>query len=251
MESISYYEKWRLLRATDRRKLASISGLIFDIDGTLYHHPEYHAAGTRGEIFEIAHILGYSYDDMESMIAKRKQSLALQLDRQATMTETVLSFGITREQWNDLRCRAWQPEEWLTTDEKLCQMMIKLKNKYQIAFATNSPVVIGQRVLRMIGITAIIPDAPIFGPESFGISKPDPDFFLFIALQLGLMTFQCLSIGDREEADGTPAIAAGYGDALIVSGNRDALIVAASKLLNDCNMERSNGQFIVPIIVSV
>ncbi len=248
MESISSCRKWRLLCITGTEKLVGISGLVFDIDGTLYHHPEYHAAGTREEISEIGRILGYSYNDMESIIATRKQYIALQLNRQATMTETVLSLGITREQWNDLRCRAWQPEQWLTIDKEICRMMMQLKNRYKIAFGTNSPLAIGKQVLRMIGITAIMPNAHIFGSESFGISKPNPDFFSLIALRLELMTSQCLSIGDREEADGTPAIAAGYRDALIVSGNRDALLMATSKLLNDCNMERRYGQRITPIV---
>lgn len=241
MESKPSYKAWRLLRTGGDTKPVSVSGLVFDIDKTLYYHPEYHAAGTRGEISEIARILGHSYDDMKSMIAARKQDLAIRLDRQATMTETVISLGVTRKQWNDLRCQAWQPEEWLTIDPEICHMVVCLKDRYKIAFGTNAPAAVGRRVLQMIGIIAVLSEVLIFGPESFGISKPDPRFFSLIAKELGLMASQCLSIGDREEADGIPAIEAGFADALIVSGSRSALIDAASILFDNIRVEVSHG----------
>gem|GEM_PF-2121956 len=234
------YKIWRLLTGSSKG-IVCVSGLIFDIDNTLYHHPEYHAAGTRGEISQIASILGHSYDDMESVIAMRKQDIALRLDRPATMTETVLSLGITREEWNQLRCLAWQPEDWLTSDQQICELMIRLNTSYKIAFATNSPIAIGRRVLQSIGIMGVMPEALVFGPESFGVSKPNPSFFSLIAQELGLRARKCVSIGDREEADGTPAIAADYAYALIVPGNPHALVKAVLKLLDQTRMEVVHG----------
>ncbi|MDP3779017.1 MAG: HAD family hydrolase [bacterium] len=233
--------QWRLLRTgDDRDQLASVSALVFDIDNTLYHHPEYHAVGTRGEISEIARILGHEYNDMKSMIAERKKYIAARFNRPATMTETVISLGITRQQWNDLRCRAWQPKEWLAIDHEICNMMLYLQGRYTIAFGTNSPIIVGTRVLETIGIMAVMPEAQIFGPESFDVSKPDPKFFVSIARELGVPPPQCLSIGDREEADGTPAILAGYAGALLLPGSRDALIEAASILFNYTRMEMNH-----------
>ncbi len=233
--------QWRLLRTGGGIELASVSGLVFDIDNTLYHHPGYHAAGTRGEISEIARILGHEYDYMKSMIAEHKKYLAFQLGRPTTMTETVISLGITRKEWNDLRCRAWQPKEWLATDTDICWMMLCLKDRYQIAFGTNSPIVVGARVLEAIGIKKIMPKVRIFGPESFDVSKPDPTFFVSIAKEMGLQASRCLSIGDREEADGTPALAAGFADALLVHGSRNALIEAATQLFHYQRIEVNHG----------
>ena len=147
----------------------------------------------------------------------------------ATTTEAVLSLGITREQWNDLRCRAWKPEEWLKDDPELCVTLMCMQERYKIAFATNSPRGVGLRVLKALGIGIVMPDAIVFGPESFGVSKPNPDFFVRIAEQLGLLPSQCCSIGDREESDGTPAIIAGYAGALIVQ-SRDVLVKIVPQL---------------------
>ena len=221
----------RLLRATDREQLlSSVLGLLLDIDNTLYRHPAYHASGTRGEIAEIGKILEQSHDQVEALISGRKKEIAIRQGRPATMTESVLSLGVTRQQWNELRCRAWQPERWLEQDPQVCEILARLSNRYCIAFGTNSPLAVGRRVLTTIGVSGALPDAPVFGPESFAVSKLDPVFFKEIAGELGLTPCECISIGDREEADGTPAITAGYADALILSGSRDELVMVLPEL---------------------
>ena len=234
---------WRLLRPSVggiEGLFTVINALVFDIDGTVYRHAKYHAEGTRGETAEIASILGYSYEKAEACIAARKQEIAVRCGRSATMTETVMSLGVGRAQWNELRCRAWRPEAWLAHDPVLCALLLSLSQRYRIAFGTNSPVAVGRRVLNMLGVSAAVPDVPIFGPESFSVSKPDPCFFVKIAETLGISPGNCLSLGDREEADGTPAIAAGYADALIVSDGRDTIISIFSQLF-PCNANDTKG----------
>lgn len=221
-------EAWRLLCGQINWPLYA-DALVFDIDKTLYDNSEYHAAGTRGEVSAIADIFGRSYEDTAQAIAVQRSILSLEWGRPATMTETVLSLRITRTQWNQLRCRAWQPEDWLKDDPELCISLMCLQERYKIAFGTNSPREVGMRVLKTLGISIMMPDAPVFGPESFSVSKPDPAFFMKIVDQLGFVPSQCLSIGDREESDGTPAIGAGYAGALIVHG-RDILVEIVPQL---------------------
>ena len=222
------HEKWRLLRAPEDQ--SPICGLVFDIDDTLYHDPAYHEAGTQGEVAEIAKILCRSHNETALLIAERRQELKNELGRPVATTEIVLSLGVTRRQWNELRCRAWHPEEWLIADIGICNMLLRLSGAYRIAFGTNSPVSLGRRVLDAIGISAALPDIPVFGPESFSVSKPSPDFFARIAGELGLTPDQCVSIGDREETDGVPAIMAGFGNALIVFGGRREIIKIVPKI---------------------
>ncbi|MBI2053617.1 MAG: hypothetical protein HYT41_02645, partial [Candidatus Sungbacteria bacterium] len=77
-------QKWRFLSGADEICPAKLEGFVFDIDGTLYHHPEYHVAGTCGEITAIARILGKSFSRMQSLIADRRQQLTLALGQSAT-----------------------------------------------------------------------------------------------------------------------------------------------------------------------
>jgi len=225
--------EWQYLGENRREsfEMSGISALIVDVDETLYpkHHP-YHAAGTQGEIAEIAHILEKPYAETEMRIWSHRQELSVRFGRPAAMTETVMSLGITREQWNELRCRVWRPEEWFSLDTEVCVMLVLLRQRYRIAFGTNSPIAVGRRVLVALGVDKAVPDAPLFGSDALGISKPHSDFFIRIAERLGFMPYQCLSIGDRVAIDGTPAIAAGYAGALIVPKGRDAFIAATTQL---------------------
>lgn len=232
-------ETWRLLCGQANWPL-SVGALIFDIDKTLYDNTDYHASGTRGEVAEIARILGRGHEEAESAIATQRSILSLELGRPATMTATVLSLGVTRRQWNELRCRAWKPEEWLKDDPDICMMFLTLQERYRVDFATNSPREVGVRVLKALGVDVVMPNVLVFGPESFDVSKPDPAFFANIAKQLGFTSSQCLSVGDREEADGIPAIAAGYAGALIVE-SRDVLVEIVPQLFLGYKTEVSHG----------
>ncbi len=148
------------------------------------------------------------------------------------MTETVRSFGIMQEQWDEFRCRVWQPEQWLSPDEEVCKTLCSLNQRYRIVFGTNSPIDVGRRVLATLGVDKAIPDTPIFGSDTLGISKPHADFFMRIAERMGFAPHHCIAIGDRTEMDGTPALAAGYAGAIIVPGGRDVFISAAYDLIN-------------------
>lgn len=225
MGTARHQDEWTLFGA---EKLRDIRVIISDIDGTLYRNQGYHADGTREEFIAVAEILGVSYDIMEKRIRAHRQELGVSFGRPAGMTETVMSLGITRMQWDELRCRVWQPEKWLAPDPNICKTLSLLGKKYRVAFGTNSPVAVGRRVLVALGIDKV---APVFGSDTLAVSKPHPDFFVRIAERLGFMPYHCITIGDRAEMDGTPAVAAGYAGAIIVSGGPKAFITEASQLL--------------------
>ncbi len=199
--------------------LQSTKALILDIDGTIYQRNEaYLAAGTRGEIAGVAKILGVSFAVASASIKKTRKMLAGETpDNQATMTETVYRLGITPEQWSALRLKAWRPEEWIEEDAEMSTLITNLARSRLVAFGTNSPVEVGRKIVRLVGIkTDVIPDIRVFGPENLGVSKPNPKFFSEIAKAILVPVGQCVSIGDREFSDGPPAIEAGYAGAIIV-----------------------------------
>ena len=239
------FEKWRWL-GEESKQWHTIRVIVCDIDDTLYTNSLYHAAGTRGEIVAVAQILEaqtgevISYDEMAMRIRDRRQALTVMFGRPAGMTETVISLGITRAQWDELRCRVWRPEEWLVPDSDVCGALSLLNQKYRVVFATNSPVAVGRRVLAALGADKAVSDAPLFGSDTLGISKPHSDFFMRIAERLGFMPHHCIAIGDRAEMDGAPAIAAGYAGALIVFGGRDAFVAATLQFLTLEELEVGN-----------
>lgn len=214
--------------------LRSITALVLDIDNTIYQrNKDYLAEGTHGEITGVAKILEKSFEEVMACIKETRRALTdNQLSNEATMTKTVYRLGISPKEWSELRLKAWRPEGWINADEEISTFIANLSHTYLIAFGTNSPVEVGRRIVRLVGIgKEAVPDVRIFGPENFGVSKPDPKFFSGIARAIQTPVGKCVSIGDREFSDGPPAIEAGFAGAIIISGGRDELLDIGVKLM--------------------
>lgn len=213
--------------------VTGIFGIVFDIDHTIYFRSdEYLAEGTWNEIAAVANILGLDPIDAEKLIKSKQQEIAVREGRKAAWTEGVLALGVTRHQWDTLRCRAWNPEVWIKPDPEMSDLMWRLAAKFTICFGTNSPSEIGERIIKLIGIRSAVPKVLVFGPDNIGHSKPDPQFFSLIAQVAGLDPAACLSIGDREFSEGPPALVAGYAGAIIVPGSRNETLEVGEMLLN-------------------
>lgn len=204
-----------------------IRALVFDIDHTLYYRTDaYLQEGSNSEITELARIFAESFEATASRIDERRRKLARTLGRCVALTETVYDLGITPEQWTRIRCVAWNPNRYISPDPEICLIINKLSGRYRVAFATNSPIEIGRRILTIIGIRSRL----CFGPENLGCSKPDPQFYAAVAKLIDVDPAYCVSIGDREFSDGPPALEAGYAGAIIVPGSRDELLRIAPQL---------------------
>lgn len=211
--------------------IRKVTGLVFDIDNTIYTNPEYIAQGTINEIEEVGKILGIT--EIAKAISKRRKEIAQKkVDRKATMTETVFSLGITKQQWSDLRFKAWRPEEWLDADPEVARLIVELSKEFTVSFGTNSPKRVGEKICRLIGIPEhVVPSSRIFGPENLGTNKPDPNFFRGISSRIDIKAEELISVGDRRFSDGPPALEANYCGAIIIPGGRDEFVDACEMLL--------------------
>ncbi|NUM25586.1 MAG: HAD family hydrolase [Candidatus Buchananbacteria bacterium] len=213
--------------------VTGILGIVFDIDNTVYYRTdEYLAAGSHNEVVEVAKILGVEPAEAQRRIAAKRQEIATQQNRKVALTEGVLALGVTRRQWDVLRCTAWNPEKWIQPDSEMSELMRRLADRFTVCFGTNSPSEIGERIIELIGIRSTVPKVLVFGPDNIGHSKPDPQFFSLIAQVAGLDPATCLSIGDREFSEGPPALEAGYAGAIIVPGSRDETLQVGEMLLS-------------------
>jgi len=207
--------------------------VVFDIDNTVYVRTDaYFNAGSENEIVEVARFLGRSVEATRMLIKEKRQEIADRENRKAALTEAVYELGITEQQWSDLRCCAWRPEEWLNFDEEMCGALLRIGEVFSVVFGTNSPTEIGIRTLRALGIEEALGDFTVFGPEKLRCSKPDPCFFRRIAELLSVDPAECISVGDRDFSDGPPALEAGYAGAILVPGSRDETISAIEHLMS-------------------
>ncbi len=210
-----------------------VKALVFDIDNTVYSRSEeYFAEGSRRELELSANAIGIPLAVFLKAFEKKRNEISAREERKVAVTETVYALGVTPKQWSSLRLVAWQPEKWISSDPDISNLFAELTGRYHVAFGTNSPVEIGLRVLQTIGIAQAAPEIKVFGPENLNFSKPEPEFFCGISDFLGLSASVCISIGDREFSDGSPAIKAGYAGAVIVHKSTEELLGLGDCLLN-------------------
>lgn len=215
--------------------LEGCEALILDIDNTVYDDPEYFQDGQAREQEAVAEILGIDAGQLRDRLNAHQQLPG----QKPTMTEIVYQLGITLQQWSELRQKAWRPEQFLEPNPSLVKVIELAREKFLIAFATNSPAEIGRRVLSLIGFNGQISSGTIrvFGPEDLGSSKHDPAFFQKCAEILGLEPAACISIGDREKTEAFIAMKAGFSGAVIISSVEETILtvneLTSTKLINN------------------
>lgn len=198
-----------------------LGGVVFDLDKCLYGGEKgaaYLQAGSKKEIEAIAGELGVSPEVAYQTVGNKRQEIETAEGRRSTLTETVLSLGLTSEWWNRARNDCYTPENFLEADPELAAALTRVEEHYRVAIASNSTHGVVERALRQLGLSEeLVKRIHVFGQDDLGMGKPDPTYYWRVAEKMGLFTKECLSVGDRVEADGVPALQAGMG-AAIVSG---------------------------------
>jgi HAD superfamily hydrolase (TIGR01549 family) len=196
--------------------LTNIQAMVFDIDNTCYDNPAYREFTKWGMYNGVGEILGLSAEETAERVRARKKALIAERNTLVTLTDTILSLGLSRQQWHQVRIVALQPQGYIQPDLPLCNLLVEAEMMFRLAFATNSPEIVGRKILGQIGLPESSDAFNIIGADTFEISKPQPEFFLKVCELLGVSPKHCLSIGDREDIDCSPALAADYAGAVFV-----------------------------------
>ena len=205
----------------------SVRLLLFDVDRTLYPSDEAGEAFIKGrgltELEQLATLFRWSTELMQRAIA-RHRAIAADQDRPISRTEAVYrllqDWQIDAAKWSQRRAEIYCPDGKITIVPEVKVAMEQLAPHYQICFGTTSPPAMAQRVLELTGITEVIPQAKVFGDESFSLEaiKPNPMFFTRISQAFGFTPDQVVSIGDRKNRDIDPALDAGYAGGILITG---------------------------------
>lgn len=207
--------------------------LVFDIDDTLYIQPEPYKEQIRQSNYTLlSHKKDVSFEEARLILDKQRREIRKKLNREVTITETLYSLGFSRDELQSAREKMWLPEHFIDQDHELAQIFHLLQRHYKIVFGTNSPLNVGIRILKKLGIYSALEETLVFAPESFLIQKPASGFFREVARAVKVDPGRCLTIGDRQMSEGTPAIEAGYCGAIIIE-NRNELIKVLNKALLD------------------
>jgi FMN phosphatase YigB (HAD superfamily)/uridine kinase len=198
-----------------------VSAVVLDCDDTLYTNARYRAHCAEVELEAISTRLEWPKWDAHNRLESAGGELSARLGRSARKSEIVLSLGLSLQWWNETRARICEPERFLARNPRLSFALDQMRScGLTFAVASNSPTLSTRRVLSALGVDPrIVKETLIEGPDTTGVTKPDPVFFRCVARQLGVDPAKCLSIGNDDQSDAIPAIAAGMGAIILEAGD--------------------------------
>lgn len=192
------------------------SCLIFDIDQTLYDHREYYDGQKNILVKKLAEIQNKSFTDMAQEVDDKQTAYASEHNgKKLSLGNLFLLFGISLEENCVWRNKLFEPEKYLSRDERLIITMNTLSGSYKITAVTNNTKHIALRTLQILGIKSFF--HPVTGLDQTLISKPTFKPFAHAADTLGIPYSQCISIGDRFEVDIEVPVQNGMGGILVES----------------------------------
>jgi phosphoglycolate phosphatase/putative hydrolase of the HAD superfamily len=191
-----------------------VQAILFDMDLTLYSHPEYAQTQIDLPIAQLARIKLKSFEEMRDAIRQYRRDWAASHEGQAISLGNVFkAFGVSIEESIRWRETLYEPEKYLSKDGKLRSSLSVLRASRALAVVTNNPAAIAGRTLAALGVEDLF--TVIVGLDTCGVSKPHRAPFLKAAELCGAAAAECLSVGDRYDIDISLPLELGMGGILV------------------------------------
>ncbi|MDR2103748.1 MAG: HAD family hydrolase [Treponema sp.] len=196
------------------RLLPGSAALLFDMDSTLYTHPEYARAQVDPLIKRFGQKRGKDFPEARREIEDFRQNWAASHGGQNLSLGFIFAaHGITMEEnirWREESC---EPGLYLKADPVLRDTLALLGSSFALAVVTNNPVSTARKTLDVLGVADLF--AVVVGLDTCRVSKPHKAPFLKAAEDLGLSPKICVSVGDRYDVDLAPPLELGMGGILV------------------------------------
>jgi FMN phosphatase YigB (HAD superfamily) len=201
---------------------ASLSAILFDLDGTLYSNEPYLRFQSDSQVERLARHMGITLTQAQDKLKAAKEAHKASKGGTTSMANHFLSFGVNMETIIRWRIEEFDPRRWLSPNPALDAALASLSSRYRLGLLTNNPRLVGERSLEALGVRPRF-DLVVGLDDSFE-SKPNrAPFDTFLRL-MNVDAGQCLSVGDREDVDLRPALALGMG-AVLVKGVEDVCLL--------------------------
>jgi len=197
---------------------ASPRAILFDLDSTLYTHPEYAAFQIDVLIREFARIRGVDETLVRAQIETVRDRIGGETGKVTSLGNAMAELGVdipTSVAWRE---RLNKPADWLYRDEKLAEALSILASRFALAVVTNNPGSVGRNTLRALGVEENF--RAVVGLDDTMVSKPAREPFELAARLLGVPVADCVSVGDRYDVDLAVPLELGMG-AILVDGVKD------------------------------
>lgn len=167
------------------------------MDGTLYDSPAYTNRVEDEIISIVSERIGLSRERTIADLSSRRRKLL-------TLTRTLQSFGLNREEFFQKLAERIDPREYIVEDPSVREVTALLRNRgIRVGLVSNSGRVLVERVLKAISVEMGLFDVVVTSSESE--PKPSPQPFLLALSRLGVDISHAMYVGDRDEAELRPA----------------------------------------------
>ena len=193
---------------------SQVSALLFDIDNTLYSNDEYYTLQSELLIRRFAEWKDIRIDDALRLIAAEKKRYATENDgEENSIGKTLFALGVSLETSAGWRTELFNPDNYLSSDERTVRTIRELSSRFAVAAVTNNTVEVGKKTLRALDLHTLIP--LVVGVDTCFVAKPAADPFEAALRLLDTSPGHAVSIGDRYEVDLRVPLSMGMGGVLI------------------------------------
>ncbi len=197
---------------------ASPRAILFDLDSTLYSHPEYAAFQSDVLVRELARVRCVEETRIRGEIRAVRDRITRETGKVTSLGNAMAELGVdipTSVAWRE---RLIKPGDWLSRDGMLAEALSALAGRFLLAVVTNNPRSVGLETLETLGVDDSF--RVVVGLDDTMVSKPAREPFELAARLLGLPVGDCVSVGDRYDVDLSVPLELGMG-AILVDGVED------------------------------
>jgi phosphoglycolate phosphatase/putative hydrolase of the HAD superfamily len=203
----------------------TISGLIFDMDLTLYTNSEYGKLQIDRLVERLGKTRGKSFQEMDRELEEFRVAFAASHGgRRPSLSAALLSYGVSMEENVRWREEAYEPADFIHSDPKLGETLKRLSSSFALGVVTNNPVLVARKTLSALGAEQYF--TALVGLDTCMTPKPHRLPFLTMTELLGCPAETCVSIGDRYDIDLAVPLELGMGG-ILVGGVEDVYLLPA------------------------
>lgn len=174
--------------------IKTIKFLCFDLDGTLFRNVESAWNAIQGQIYEtVMSHRNLSLIQAEEYVRTRYRILG-------SSTKVLNELGIDGEEFFVNAFNRLDLTQLVSKDEKLTDLIVKLKKKYKVGMISNTHRSIAKKKLEALGLSLRM-FHPLITTYELDVYKPDPAPFLKVLEVAGCSPEESVYIGDSVEND--------------------------------------------------
>ena len=180
-----------------------IRAVIFDMDDTLYACNELRMYFREAASLLISQTLHLSEAQGKKEYHRVRERLTEEKGYRPSNWDILINMGISEADWISHSIKSVDPTRFLKKDDRLIEILKRLKKRYRLGILTNNNRVQADRILSTLCISEFFD--VIRAATEAGWRKPSPHPFRKIVRDLVCRADECMMVGDDIHIDLIPA----------------------------------------------